>query len=177
MLDPSVTIDLKLQWHQHCQTSERHQMLSSAPHLLFPELLLRLDLDLAPFCNVFLQFGCEMQGWEGLCHAYRVVCHGLLQTGGGGSHARNGGVWPRLTFLPAGMMPSPAPQAVCSAASWKNHELLPWKKKGCDRQLPFKPGLWEWFLSSRSSKYRWTYFHACRWMHHNSVLLWAQLLK
>lgn len=176
MLDPPVTIDLKLQWHQHCQTSEWHQMLSSAPHLLFPELLLRLDLNLAPFCDVFLQFGREMQGWEGLCHAYHVICLELLQAGGGGCHARNGGVWPRLTFLPAGMIPPPALQAACSAASWKDHELLR-KKKGCDRQLPFKPGLREWFLSSWCSKYRWIYSHACRWVHHTSVLFWAQVLK
>lgn len=172
-----MTIDLKLQWHQHCQTSERRQMLSSAPHLLFPELLLRLSLDLAPFCIIFLQSGCEMQGWEGLCHAYQVVCHELRQTGGAGPHGRNGGVWPRLTFPPAGMVPSPALQAVCSAASWKDHELLLWEKKRCDRELSFKRGLWEWFLSSWCSKYRWTYYHAWRWMHHTSVLFWTQLLK
>lgn len=73
--------------------------------------------------------------------------------------------------------PLPPCRQSAQLPSWKNHDLLPWKKKGCDRQLPFKPGLWEWFLTSWSSKYRWTYSHACRWMHHNSVLLWAQLLK
>lgn len=176
MLDPSVTIDLKLQWHQHCQTSERRgTKCSPQPHTFCSQsccwgLIWILLLSAMFFSNLDMKCRDE-RVYAMLTMLFALSSFRLVDVDAMLGMEVCGPGWPSSQLAWCPLLES------CSAASWKDHELLLRKKKGCDRQLPFKPGLWEWFLSSWCSKYRWTYSHACRWIHHTSVLFWAQLLK